>query len=132
MIENIDKGNTLIVKGPARVTLLEGKLDVFGKLVLPEKESSTSDISNIEDENVLIIPSAQCYPLYAHEDVKLEIYTSNEENLKLVKKNSVSLIWVNIKNEILDAIGNMLIPDDLIIDEYENLDDNMTSEYPDK
>lgn len=104
MIKNIDKGNTLIVKGPARVTLLEGKLDVFGKLVLPEKESSTSNTSNIEAENVLIIPSAQCYPLYAHEDVKLEIYTSNEKNLKLVKENSISPAWVDIKSEILKEL----------------------------
>ncbi|MFX0081447.1 MAG: Clp1/GlmU family protein [Candidatus Hodarchaeota archaeon] len=104
MIKNIDKGNTLLVKGPTRITLLEGKLDVFGKLVLPEKEILTSNRSDIEDENVLIIPSAQCYPLYAYENAKLEIYTSNEENLKLVKENSISSAWIDIKNEILEEL----------------------------
>jgi polynucleotide 5'-hydroxyl-kinase GRC3/NOL9 len=104
MIKNIDKGNTLIVKGPARVTLLEGKLDVFGKMVLPEEEGSTGDMSNGEDQNVLIIPGAQCYPLYANENVKLEIYSSNEQNLKLVKENSISSRWVDIKNEILEEL----------------------------
>ena len=72
MIKIIDKGSTLLAKGPTRVTLLEGKLDVFGKIILPENESTTSNISNVEDQNVIIIPSAQCYPLYANENVKLE------------------------------------------------------------
>ncbi|MFX1376660.1 MAG: Clp1/GlmU family protein [Promethearchaeota archaeon] len=104
MIKNIEKGNTLIVKGPARITLLEGQLDVFGKFYFPEKKTSTSNMSNSEDKNILIIPDAQCYPLYAHETAKLEVYTSNEENLKLVKKNSISPIWVNIKNKILEQL----------------------------
>jgi len=104
MIKNIDKGNTLLVKGPARITLLEGKLDVFGKLVLPEEKVSEGDTSNNEDQNVLIIPSAQCYPLFAHEKAKLEVYTNSEQNLKLVEVNSISTSWVNIKNEILEEL----------------------------
>ncbi len=104
MIKNIDKGNTLLVKGPARITLLEGKLDVFGKLVLPEEKVSEGDTSNNEDQNVLIIPSAQCYPLFAHEKAKLEVYTNSEQNLKLVEENSISTSWVNIKNEILEEL----------------------------
>ncbi|MFX1343919.1 MAG: Clp1/GlmU family protein [Promethearchaeota archaeon] len=104
MIKNIDKGNTLLVKGPARVTLLEGKLDVFGKIFLPEEEDLVGDMSNDENQNVLIIPGAQCYPLYANEKSKLEIYTNNEQNLKLVKENSISTTWVNIKNEILKEL----------------------------
>jgi len=80
------------------------ELSVFGKIVLPEKESSTLNISNVEDQNVLIIPGAQCYPLYALENVELEIYTSNEHNLKLIEENSISSIWVNIKSEILEEL----------------------------
>jgi len=34
------------------------------------------------------------------------------------------------KNEILDAIGNMLVPSDLITDDY--VEDNMIAEYPDE
>ena len=56
MIKNINKGHTLLVKGPARITILEGKIDVFGKIYLPEKEKEESS-SSIEKENVLIVPS---------------------------------------------------------------------------
>ncbi|MFX0028651.1 MAG: Clp1/GlmU family protein [Candidatus Hermodarchaeota archaeon] len=104
MIKNIDKGNTLIVKGPARVTLLKGELDVLGKVFRPKKESSTSNITNSEDQNVLIIPSAQCYPLYANNKSELEVYTSNEENLKLIKENSISPTWIKIKDELVEKL----------------------------
>ncbi|MHA2390783.1 MAG: Clp1/GlmU family protein [Promethearchaeota archaeon] len=104
MIKNIEKGNTLIVKGPARITLLEGKVGVFGKNITPEKGAGSSNISNVKDQNVLIIPSAQCYPLFAQEKSKLEIYTSNSENLKIVEENSIPPTWAEIKNEILKKL----------------------------
>ena len=101
MIKNIDKGNTLIVKGPARVTLLEGELDVLGKILQSKKKKSSSNTPNGENENVLIIPSAHCYPFYAIDNIQLEIYTSNEENLKEIKENSISPIWVKIKDDLI-------------------------------
>jgi polynucleotide 5'-kinase involved in rRNA processing len=105
MIKNIDKGNTLIVKGPARVTLLEGELDVLGKIFQSKTGKTTPNKpTNDEDENVLIIPSAQCYPLYATDSIQLEIYTNNEENLKEIKENSISATWVKIKDEIIDLL----------------------------
>jgi len=97
-MKNIKKGNTLIVKGPARVTLLKGELDVLGKIFRSDKGNSSS---NEEDENVLIIPSAQCYPFYANDNIQLEIYTSNEENLKEIEENSISPIWIKIKDELI-------------------------------
>ncbi|MFX1279950.1 MAG: Clp1/GlmU family protein [Promethearchaeota archaeon] len=104
MIKNIDKGNTLIVKGPARITLLKGELEVLGKVFQPIKENSTSNINNNDDQNVLIIPSAQSFPLYANKNIELDVYISNEENLKLVKENSISPKWIQIKNEIVDKL----------------------------
>ncbi|MHA2035574.1 MAG: Clp1/GlmU family protein [Promethearchaeota archaeon] len=101
MIKNIEKGNTLIVKGPARITLLEGELEVFGKIILPEKESSTRDSADFEAENMIIIPSAQSYPLYTQENSKIDIYTNNEENLDLINENSIVSKWIEIKNEVL-------------------------------
>ncbi|MBY8991997.1 MAG: hypothetical protein KGD58_14735 [Candidatus Lokiarchaeota archaeon] len=101
MIRNIEKGNTLIIKGPARVSLLEGELDVLGKIFQSKNENSSSNIPDGEDENVLIIPSAQCYPFYAIDNIQLEIYTSNEENLKEIEENSISPTWVKIKNELI-------------------------------
>ena len=38
MIKNIQKGHTLLVRGPTRITLLEGKLEVLGKIISPEKK----------------------------------------------------------------------------------------------
>lgn len=103
MIKNIDKGNTLIVKGPARVTLLEGELDVLGKIFKSKKEKATLNKPDGENENVLIIPGAQCYP-HANDNIQLEIYTSNEENLKEIKENSISPTWIKIKNELVEQL----------------------------
>lgn len=104
MIQKIDKGNTLLIKGPARITLLEGKLDILGKIILPEKEVSNQDDLNVESQNVLIIPSAQSYPLYAQEESKLEIYTNVKENLEIIKENSMYPTWIKIKNEIIEDL----------------------------
>lgn len=101
MIKNIKKGHTLLIKGPARITLLEGRIDVFGKIYLPEKEKST-EISNLND--VLIVPSAQSYPIYAVEKSKLEIYIKSEENLKIIEENSISPKWSEIKDSILEEL----------------------------
>ncbi|MFW9897705.1 MAG: Clp1/GlmU family protein [Candidatus Thorarchaeota archaeon] len=103
MIKNIEKGHTLLVKGPTRITLLEGKLEVLGKTILPDKKSSNLDFSEFNEDYVIIIPSANHYPLFALEKSKLEIYTSNEkESLKLIKENSISNRWIEIKNAILE------------------------------
>jgi len=98
MIKNINKGHTLLTKGPARITLLEGKIDVFGKIFLPDKKNTPS---NSTDENVLIVPSSQIYPLYAIDTSKLEIYTSFEDNLKEIEENSISEKWIEIKDSII-------------------------------
>ncbi|MFX1259742.1 MAG: Clp1/GlmU family protein [Promethearchaeota archaeon] len=105
MIKNLEKGHTILTRGPSRITLLEGKLEVFGKEILPKKENLSLDLSEFEDESVIIIPSAKSYPLFALENSKLEIYTSNEnENLKLIKENSISSKWIKIKDLILEEI----------------------------
>ena len=107
MIKNIQKGQTLLVKGPTRITLLEGKLDVIGKIISPENEKSTSSLSEFDEDNVIIIPGANHYPLFALENSKLEIYTSNEiENLTLIEENSISSRWVEIKDTLLEYIKN--------------------------
>ncbi len=98
MIKNINKGHTLLIKGPARITLLEGKIDVFGKIFLPDKKNSPPDST---DKYALIIPSAQIYPLYAIDTSKLEIYTNFEDNLKEIEENSISQKWIEIKDLII-------------------------------
>lgn len=102
MIKNISKGHTLLVKGPARITILEGKIDVFGKIYLPKKDLSRDSSTN--DGNVLIIPSAQVFPLFALVNSKLDAYTNFEENLKLIEENSVSLNWIEIKDSIIQKL----------------------------
>ncbi len=64
MEKDVKQGNTLIVRGPTRVTLLKGKLEVLGKIMFPEKEDAPSKEKNVKS-NVIIVPSAISYPLYA-------------------------------------------------------------------
>lgn len=102
MIKNISKGHTLLVKGPARITVLEGKIDVFGKIFLPEKKTSSDLPTN--NGSALIITGSQSYPLHAIDKSKLEIYTSVEDNLILLEENSISLRWIEIKDSIVKEL----------------------------
>ena len=105
MIKNIKKGHTLLVKGPTRITLLEGKLELLGKIISLEKKNSKSNLSEFDEDNVIIIPGANHYPLFALENSKLEIYTSNEiENLTLIEENSISSRWVEIKDDLVSRL----------------------------
>jgi len=95
MLKEIQKENTLLVKGPARILFLDGKIEVFGKIFIPQKE---------EEKNTFIIPSAYVYPFYALEPSKFEIYTNNSHNIKIIEENSISEEWVKIKDKILANI----------------------------
>lgn len=107
MIKELEKGNTLLVRGPTRITLLEGKLEVIGKIIFPQTEKSNSNSSDFEDSNVLIVPGANIYPLYALETSKLEIYTNDPEgNLKFIKENTIADKWIEIKDELVEIIRN--------------------------
>jgi len=95
MIKEVQKDYTLLVKGPARVTLVEGKVEVFGKEFSPKKS---------EVENTLIVPSANCYPIFALESSKLEIFTNRSENIEIIEGNTINKEWVKIKDSVLSAI----------------------------
>lgn len=95
MIRNIQIDQTLLVKGPARIDLLEGKIEVFGKIFV--KEKSTQD-------NSLIVPSANTYPLHALELSKLEIYTKSEDNIQLIEEDTISKEWLKIKDTVINEI----------------------------
>jgi len=95
MIKDVIKGHTLLIKGPARIKLLEGKIEVFGKIFSPKKS---------EDENTLIIPGGNKYPLYAVEKSKLDLFTTIEDNLMDIKENTISPKWIEIKENILSEL----------------------------
>ena len=95
MIKVVEKGNTLLVKGPTRVILKEGSIEVFGKVLKPQKD---------EESNTLIVPSANVYPLYTLENSKVEIYTSNEENLHIVEEKTIGEEWEKIKDKVIEQI----------------------------
>ena len=94
MIKDIQKGFSLLVKGPSRINILEGKIDVFGKLFTSENS----------DESNLIIPSAHNYPLYAIESSKVEIYTSDNKNITLIEENTISDEWVKVKDAVINQV----------------------------
>ena len=105
MISEIKKGHTLLIKGPTRITVLKGKIEVIGKLILPEEGNSSSESSEFEKLNVLVIPEANTYPLFALENSELEIYTNKpDENLKLIEENSISDRWIEIKDALLKEL----------------------------
>ncbi|MFX1356233.1 MAG: Clp1/GlmU family protein [Promethearchaeota archaeon] len=95
MIQNIQIEQTLLVKGPARINLLEGKIEVFGKIF--KKEKSTQN-------NSIIVPSANTYPLHALEASKLEIYTNIENNVQIIEEDTISKEWVKIKDTVIEEI----------------------------
>ncbi|TXT57205.1 MAG: Polyribonucleotide 5'-hydroxyl-kinase [Promethearchaeota archaeon] len=104
MIKELKQGETLIAKGPTRINILEGMVEVFGKLIsADEGERGKEGVSN---DTELIIPSADQYPVYATEESKIEIYTSNpEENIKTIEENSIPKEWIDIKDNIIKLIG---------------------------
>ena len=95
MIQEIPKGNSLLVKGPTRVELLKGQIEVFGKPITAKKGAT---------DNVLIVPSANNYPLFAVTNAKLEIFTANEDNLELIEENTIINEWIKLKDTLLKEI----------------------------
>ncbi|TFG18966.1 MAG: hypothetical protein EU533_07270, partial [Promethearchaeota archaeon] len=95
MIKELKKGQTLLIKGPARVELLEGTIEVFGWL-FDSKSAETSSV---------IVPGANLYPFYAVQKSKAEIYTKSEENIEIIKDNTISSKWVEIKDALIDQIS---------------------------
>lgn len=103
MEKDVKQGNTLIVRGPTRVTLLEGKLEVLGKIITPEREEAPIKGESVNN-NVIIVPSAISYPLYALTNSKLEVYTNNEENLELISQNTISDEWIQVKDSLIEML----------------------------
>ena len=103
MEKAVKQGNTLIVRGPTRITLLEGKIEILGKIILPEKEKTPDKDAEVSND-VIIIPSAISYPLYALTNSKLEIYTNTEENLEEILENTISEEWMKIKDALIDRL----------------------------
>jgi polynucleotide 5'-kinase involved in rRNA processing len=106
MIHNVEKGHTILVKGPSRIELLKGKIEVFGKYFIPKKT---------EEENTLVVPSAHMYPLYALEASEVEIFSNNKENVISVEENTISEEWINAKDKILSEIKKRSSKDPLKI-----------------
>jgi len=95
MIQEVQKEHTLLIKGSSRVQLLEGKIEVFGKIFVPKKN---------EQENTIIVPSANIYPLYALEPSKLEIFTNNKNNLQIIEENTINKEWIKIKDAVISTL----------------------------
>ncbi|MBD3195499.1 MAG: hypothetical protein GF317_10615 [Candidatus Lokiarchaeota archaeon] len=103
MIKEVEKDKTLLVKGPTRVNLIEGKVEVFGKIITPEEDVPEKEEEQNNDG--LIVPSATMYPFYALEDSKFEIYSSNaEKSLKIIENNSIPEEWEDAKDTCIKII----------------------------
>ena len=103
MIKELKKGNTLIVKGPTRITLVEGEVEVLGNEIYPAEEKASDNKEELP-QNVIIVPSALSFPLYAVKKSKLDIYTQDQKNLELISENSIPDEWIKIKDDLIEDI----------------------------
>ncbi|MHA1337275.1 MAG: Clp1/GlmU family protein [Promethearchaeota archaeon] len=97
MIQEIKKGHTLLIKGPARVEVLEGKFEIFGMLI---------DSKDKKIVKKFIVPEANVYPFYAVQKGKLEIFSPKKENITEIKENSIIDEWIEIKDKVIEDIKN--------------------------
>ena len=103
MIKELKKGNTLIVKGPTRITLVEGEVEVLGNEIYPAGEKASNNEEELP-QNVIIVPSALSFPLYAIKKSKLEIYTQDQKNLEIISENSIPDEWIKIKDDLIEDV----------------------------
>ncbi|MFW9951657.1 MAG: Clp1/GlmU family protein, partial [Candidatus Thorarchaeota archaeon] len=60
--------------------------------------------SNKEGENLLVVPSAHKYPLYALESSEVDIFTGNKDNMVFIEENTINDEWISAKEKILSEI----------------------------
>ena len=109
VIKKYLKGKCVLVQGPAKVELLEGVIEIFGKKIKSskskDKNQENADI-NFDSESVVILSEGVQYPLLILEDSELDFYISNEDFITELDKNSIPEKWIEVTNEIVEDIKN--------------------------
>ena len=107
MIKKYKSGKCILVKGPAKVEIIQGKVEIFGKTITQTKSKGKDEETAISSEgadNVVIISTGVRYPFFILEDSELEIYINNQENITELDGNSIPDSWIKVANEVIEEV----------------------------
>jgi len=107
VIKKYKKGKCILVQGPAKVELLEGFIEIFGKKIKSTKSKDKNKAkmdTDFDSESVVILSEGIQYPFLMLEDSELDFYVSNEDFITELDKNSIPEKWINVTNEIVEEI----------------------------
>jgi len=88
MNRTVDKGKTLLVDGPASVTVNSGKVEVFG--------------STVNVTRKVVIREGKRLPFVVHEAANLEISAGENAAVDEVDGNTIPLSWTRSAEELLE------------------------------
>lgn len=81
-IHRIKRGNSLLIKGPASISLQSGKASVF--------------MAELQLKKRFIIPEGRATPVVAHEDSLVQIVVGSSGFIKEVEGNAIPKDWIRI------------------------------------
>ena len=87
MDQTVEKGKTLLIDGPASVTLVSGRVEVFGSIV------------NIA--NKVVIREGKRLPFAAEEKTTLNVSLGENANAAEIDENTIPASWVKSFEELL-------------------------------
>jgi polynucleotide 5'-hydroxyl-kinase GRC3/NOL9 len=87
MDQTVEKGKTLLIDGPASVTLMSGRVEVFGSIV------------NVA--NKIVIREGKRLPLVVEEKATLNISLGENAHAEEVDENTIPVSWVKSFEELL-------------------------------
>jgi polynucleotide 5'-hydroxyl-kinase GRC3/NOL9 len=87
MNQTVEKGKTLLIDGPASVTLMSGKVEVFGSLV------------NVA--NKVVIREGKRLPFAVDEKATLDISLGENANVEEIDENTIPASWIKSFEELL-------------------------------
>ncbi len=85
---DIPAGKTLLIDGPASVKLIEGKASIYGCL--------------LKTRRYYVMRPWKRYPLYAEEDVKIELNLGTDAEATLVNTGDEHVAWREIVESLVD------------------------------
>ncbi|MGB9740570.1 MAG: Clp1/GlmU family protein [Candidatus Bathyarchaeia archaeon] len=87
MIKTIEKDKTLLVDGPASVTVVSGRVEVFGAV--------------ISGKGRVVIREGKRLPFNAKEKAEFDISLGENANVEEVEGSTIPQSWANAANEVL-------------------------------
>lgn len=98
----IKKNQTLLVRGPARITLLKGVIEIFGRVIeKKELDGHTEEINY----NSIIVPNGKQFPFFARETSLINSFPElTQDFFEIIDNNSIPQQWEEAKDELINFI----------------------------